>query len=78
MEVPESAKKNYADRMMVYRVAKSTFKDFVDPISAEYTDNWKEMLGKLFAPHNSNLASLTGLDLQALGYPCTQGIIQTA
>jgi hypothetical protein len=69
MEVPESAKKNYGDRMMVYRAAKSIVKDFVDPLSAEYPDNWKERLEKLFASHNSSLTRRAGLDLRALGYP---------
>ncbi len=68
--VPEEAETSYSTRTMIYRAAAEVIKDYVLPKEAEYSPHWRDVLNSMFAPHNRALAEMTGLDLQALGYPC--------
>jgi hypothetical protein len=67
--VPAEAETSYSMRTMIYRAAAEVIKDYVPPMSAEYSAHWGDVLNSMFAPHNRALVEMTGLDLQALGYP---------
>lgn len=67
---PAEAEASYELRTMIYRAAKEVIRDYVDPVSAEYPDHWRQVLNGMFAPRNKVLADVTGIDLKALGYPC--------
>ncbi len=69
-DVPAEAKASYETRNMIYRAAKEVVRDFVPPLAATYPDHWQNVLYDMFAPCNRLLADATGIDLEALGYPC--------
>lgn len=60
---------SYGTRMMIYRAANSVISDFVNPLEANYTTKWSELLASMYRQDNAVLAKATGLDLESLGYP---------
>ncbi len=67
-ETPLAASKNYSQKMMIIRSAKSTVSDFMEDLNADYTSFWAERLRGLYSKDNAKLANLSGLDLSSLDY----------
>ena len=70
LDPPPEAEAAYSTRTMIYRAAKEVMREYAPPISADYPAHWRTVLNDMFAPGNKLLAEVTGLDLEALGYPC--------
>jgi len=75
LQPPSSAKKSFGQRMMIYRAANETFKDFVNPLDARYGRNWKKRLKQYYEENNKRLQEKSGVSLQGLKFPlpCVEG-----
>ena len=65
-------KMNFDSRMLIYRCAKHTLRDFVDALEAEYSPSWEDRLNKLYEVGNEKLSRAIDIDLCELGYSCAR------
>lgn len=67
--VPAEASRNYSNKMMIIRTASEVMHEFVSELNADYSEEWRELIGSRYRKSNDRLQEYTGIDFAKLGYP---------